>query len=177
MLNLCGKLIFLRALEPADLDFLYTLENETDIWEISGTLVPYSKHILKAYLANSHRDIYEVKQLRLCICEHDGTVLGLIDLFDYDPRHHRAGLGIIVLSAKNHNKGIGSEAISLVMSYAFSTLAMRQLYANVSSENEVSLHIFKKLGFKKIGTKKDWNYANGIYKDEILLQCINRDTN
>lgn len=96
MVNLQGKHIYLRALEPGDLDFLYELENNTDIWEISGTTVPYSKHVLKQYLDNAHRDIFDVKQLRLCICKAD-QVLGLIDLFDFDPHNKRAGVGLIIL--------------------------------------------------------------------------------
>ena len=43
MLNLKGEQVYLRALEPTDLDFLYKLENDTSVWEVSGTLKPYSK--------------------------------------------------------------------------------------------------------------------------------------
>ena len=92
MVNLQGKQIHLRAIEPGDLDFLYQLENNTDIWEISGTITPYSKQVLRHYLENAHRDIYDVKQLRLCICKGD-KVLGLIDLFDFDPQKGRNLIG------------------------------------------------------------------------------------
>lgn len=93
MLNLKGKHIFLRALEATDLDFLYNLENDTDVWEISGTTTPYSKHVLQLYLDSAHRDIYDVKQLRLCICDDSG-VMGLIDLFDFDPKIIEQVLGL-----------------------------------------------------------------------------------
>jgi len=79
MLNLKGKQVYLRALEPEDLQFLYELENDTAIWEISGTSTPYSKHVLQLYLDNAHRDIYDVKQLRLCICNLEDQLVGLID--------------------------------------------------------------------------------------------------
>ncbi|MCP4974643.1 MAG: GNAT family N-acetyltransferase, partial [Maribacter sp.] len=52
MENLKGDHIYLRALEPDDLNFIYELENNTAIWEISGTTTPYSKHVLKQYLDN-----------------------------------------------------------------------------------------------------------------------------
>ena len=172
MLSLKGAHIRLRALEPDDLNFLYELENNEAIWEISGTVTPYSRHILKEYIANAHRDIYEVKQLRLCICDEDGTAIGLIDLFDFDPKNHRAGLGLVVLESKHRNRGVGSEAIRLLTGYAFSTLALRQIYANVVAGNEASLRLFKKLGFVQVGIKKDWIFSNGIYKDEILLQKL-----
>ncbi|MUH36436.1 N-acetyltransferase [Zobellia amurskyensis] len=173
MLNLKGEHIYLRALEPSDLDFLYDLENSTEIWEISGTTAPYSKHVLKLYLENAHRDIYDVKQLRLCICDQENFPVGLIDLFDFDPKNFRAGIGIVILKNENRNKGVGAEAIQLVCNYAFKTLNLRQLYANVMEGNNPSLHLFKKMGFEEVGLKKDWIFSEGKYKNEILFQKIN----
>lgn len=171
MVNLQGEHIRLRALEPTDLDFLYELENNTDLWEISGTTTPYSKHVLKLYLDNAHRDIYDVKQLRLCIVK-ENKVVGLIDLFDFDPQNKRVGVGIVVLDDKERNNGIGTEAVSLLTDYVFQVLGLRQLYANVLEENAASLYLFKKLGFVEVGIKKDWIFSNGIFKNEILLQKI-----
>lgn len=173
MLALKGEHIYLRALEPDDLDFLYQLENNPDIWEISGTTTPYSKYVLKQYLDNAHRDIYEVRQLRLCICNLVDKVLGLIDLFDFDPKNHRAGLGIIILDENQRNKGVGSEAIRLLCDYVFTILHLKQVYANVMEDNVASIHLFKKLGFQEVGVKTEWIYSGGNYKSEILFQKIN----
>ena len=57
MVTLKGKQIYLRALEQKDLNFLFELENNTDVWEVSGTITPYSKDVLQLYLDNAHRDI------------------------------------------------------------------------------------------------------------------------
>lgn len=174
MLKLKGERIFLRALEPEDLDFLYQLENDPEVWEISGTTTPYSKHVLQWYLENAHKDIYEVKQLRLCICNLDEKVIGLIDLFDFDPKNLRMGLGIVVRDEINRNRGIGSEAIELLSDYVFSILGLRQIYVNVLEENKASVHLFTKLGFKEVGVKRDWIYSGGEFKNEILYQKIKK---
>ena len=50
MANLLGKNINLRALEPEDLDFLFSTENNESFWEISSTQVPFSKYILQKYI-------------------------------------------------------------------------------------------------------------------------------
>ncbi|SIS65517.1 diamine N-acetyltransferase [Zobellia uliginosa] len=173
MLSLVGKHVILRALEPGDLDFLYELENNPEIWEISGTVTPYSKHVLKLYLDNAYRDIYDVKQLRLCICNQDDLAIGFIDLFDFDPKNARAGVGIVVLNKGDRDKGVGSEALQLLCDYAFGTLALHQLYANVMEGNDASIHLFKKMGFEEVGLKKDWIFSEGGYKNEILFQKIN----
>lgn len=170
MLNLVGEHSYLRALEPSDLDFLYQLENDTDNWELSGTQTPYSKSVLEFYLENAHRDIYEVKQLRLCICDKSNRVLGLIDLFDFDPKNKRAGLGIIIKNEKDRKKGFGGEAIKLCCDYAFSSLHLHQIYANILEDNVQSIKLFEKLGFIKSGVKKDWLLSGDCFKNEILYQ-------
>ena len=174
MLHLKGRNILLRALEPEDLDFLYQLENNPGIWEISGTTTPYSRHVLNLYLENAHKDIYEVKQLRLCICNLKGAVIGLIDLFDFDPKNLRVGMGIIISHESQRNKGVGTEAVELLTNYVFSVLGLRQVYVNVLEGNAPSAHLFSKLGFKKVGIKQDWIYSNGSFKNELLYQKINR---
>lgn len=174
MLNLKGEHIYLRALEPEDLKFLYELENDTAIWEISGTTTPYSKHVLQFYLDNAHRDIYDVKQLRLCICDLDHNLVGLIDMFDFDPKNKRAGMGIIIKNLDKRNQGIGNEAITVFCKYAFSTLNLYQIFANVAEDNTHSIHVFEKLGFERTAIKKDWIYSNGKFKNEILFQKIKK---
>ena len=172
-MTLKGKNIYLRALEPEDLDFIYALENNESIWEVSNTQTPYSRFLIRQYLENAHQDIYEAKQLRLAICHNEtAETLGLIDIFDFDPKNNRAGVGLLIGSQANRSKGIGSEALELVINYSFQQLQVHQLYANIGSYNEISLQLFTKFGFQKIGIKKDWNKVNNGYKDELLFQLI-----
>ena len=174
MVTLKGKNIYLRALEPEDLEFIYAIENDESIWEVSNTQTPYSRFLIRQYLENAHQDIYEAKQLRLVICKNeDFEAIGLIDLFDFDPRNNRAGVGILIKDSGNRNSGIGTEALDLLIRYSFTKLNLHQLYANIDLENEVSLALFTNFGFQTIGIKKQWNLINGRYKDEALFQLIN----
>ena len=174
MVTLKGKHIFLRALEPEDLEFVYAIENDESIWNVSNTQMPYSRFLIRQYLENAHQDIYEAKQLRLAICQNDSfSAIGLIDLFDYDPRNNRAGVGILIQNEENRGNGIGSEALRLLIKYAFTHLNLHQLYANIDGENEASLKLFTNFGFQLIGIKKQWNLVNGKYNDESLFQLMN----
>ena len=173
METLKGNSIYLRALEKTDLDFLYQVENNEAVWEISETQKPYSRFVLKQYLENSHKDIYEVKQLRLAIVSFDEVMLGFVDLYDYSPKNNRAGVGVIVLQEENRKQGIGTEALQLLIKYAFTHLQLHQLYANIGIDNKASIKLFSNLGFEQIGIKKEWNYTGGQYKDELLFQKIN----
>ncbi len=175
MITLRGENIYLRALEPNDLEFVYSMENDQNIWEVSNTHTPYSRFLIKQYLENAHQDIYEAKQLRLAICQdEDFPPIGLIDLFDFDPSNHRAGIGIVIQKIENRDQNIGSEALELLIKYAFYNLDLHQLFANIGMENKASLALFTKFGFQKIGIKKDWILVNGVYKDEAIFQLINK---
>jgi len=174
MNTLKGNTIYLRALEPNDLEFVYAMENDQSIWEVSNTQTPYSRFLVKQYLENAHQDIYEAKQLRLAICKNqDFPAVGLIDLFEFDPKNNRAGIGIVIQAEENRNQQIGSEALELLIRYSFYDLNLHQLYANISVENTASIALFTKFGFEKIGTKKDWILVHGTYKDEAIFQLIN----
>lgn len=171
MATLLGKNINLRALEPEDLDFLFSAENNETFWEISSTQTPFSKYILQKYIENAHQDIYEAKQYRFVICNTQNIPVGMIDLFDFNPLHKRVGVGILILP-EYQGKGYGSEALDMVIDYAFTYLNVHQIFANIMAENSRSIALFEKLNFKKIGIKKDWIYADASYKDEILYQLI-----
>ena len=64
MVVLQGSRVVLRPLELNDLSFLYAVENDISLWELSQTKTPFSKEILQKYLETSQLDIKETKQLR-----------------------------------------------------------------------------------------------------------------
>ena len=173
MITLQSENIYLRALEPEDLSFVYEIENDENIWQFSNTQTPYSQYLIKKYLKNSNQDIYEAKQLRLAICRNrDFRAIGLIDLFDFDPKNNRAGIGIIIKNQSDRNEGIGSQALEMLINYCFKQLNMNQLFANINAENSSSIALFTKFGFEKVGTKKNWNLINGVYQDEDFFQLL-----
>jgi diamine N-acetyltransferase len=172
-----GSRIILRAIEPSDIDLLYNWENDHDVWRVSNTITPYSKYILQKYIENSHLDIYQTKQLRLMIDLADKAkkhkTVGAIDIFDFDPYHLRAGVGILIGGRQDRNQGIASDALHELILYAFQVLGLHQLFCNITIDNIASLHLFEKVGFSVTGKKKDWIKYKKDYVDELILQLIN----
>lgn len=166
-----GKHIRLRPLEPQDLTFLEEVENNPEFWEISHTVAPFARYTLERYLEQSTKDIYEVRQQRFVIALQDKP-LGFVDLFDFDPFHKRAGVGIVIADPAYRGKGYAKEALDLLMDYAFVQLDLHQLYANILEENQKSIALFENLGFNAMGLKKDWVFYQGSFKNEILFQKL-----
>jgi diamine N-acetyltransferase len=166
--------IRLRALEPEDLELLYEWENNDSYWVISNTVAPFSKYTLKRYLENSHKTIFETSQLRLMIeLVHEKKTIGTIDLFDFDPFHMRAGLGILIADDAERRKGYASIALKCLIEYCFGTLQLHQLYCNILANNCESMDLFKKEGFVQSGIKKEWVKTTEGYLDEYMFQLIN----
>lgn len=163
--------IRLRSPELKDLDFLYEIENDTSLWHLSNTISPFSRFDLEQYILLAEKDIFTTKQLRFIIEANKTSVVGIIDLFDFDPLNKRAGVGIII-KEKDKNKGYASTALEILFEYSTNKLGLHQLYCNIESSNIASLRLFEKKDFMIVGTKKDWNFMEGLWNDELFLQKI-----
>lgn len=169
---LSGADVRLRALEPEDLDFIYRMENDPAHWAMTDFTVPYSRYALRRYLADSRNDLFADRQLRLVIVQQStGSSVGLIDLFNYEPMHARAEVGLLV-HEDYRGLGYATQALRLLCDYAFRFLSLHQLAAYVSSDNLPSLHVFHACGFSECGLLRQWWRVGGAYRDVLLLQCL-----
>ena len=162
-------------MEPGDVDLMYEWENDCDIWPVSGTTEPFSRHQLERFVER-HQDIVGVLcdgQLRLIIeTLLSSKPVGAIDLFEYDPIHRRAGIGILIYEQSDRGRGYASDAVETLCRYAHDTLRAHQLWCNVGADNEASLRLFRSAGFTEIGVKRDWLWRPDGYHDEVMLQKI-----
>ena len=165
-----GKLVSLRAIEPEDLETLYTIENDTSLWLVGSANVPYSRYSLKRFIAQNTNDIFTDHQLRLMIEENSTRqTVGMVDITDISFLHHRAEVGIVI-AREHQEKGFGTEALSLVEDYARRIPQLNQLFAYVSTDNHPSAHLFQQAGYEHTGTLKGWIHGNGAYTDVMVFQ-------
>ena len=163
--------IHLRALEPDDLDMLYRIENNDALWRVGTTNVPYSRYVLHEYIANTRSDIYSDRQLRMMIEDSRHQVVGIIDLVNFDPRHLRAEVGIVVEEEKRR-QGYATAAVREICRYAEQILHLHQLYVIVDMENTPALELFRKEGFNAVNTLQDWLSTGKEYHDAVLMQTF-----
>ena len=171
----------LRKIEPSDLPFLYQWENDVTMWADSDTHNPLSRHDLHQYIENTTGDIYRDGQLRLIIedsqlstlnsqlstlnSQLSPSILGCIDLFDFDARNRKAAIGMYI-APDARGKGVGKQAVQLLEDYAFGFLHLRMLYAIISVHNTPCSHIYEQMGYTPSSVLKDWTLEG----DAILWQ-------
>ncbi len=166
-----GKSITLRPIEIRDLEVVYQWENDAANWVHTNHLNPFSRFFLEQYILHSDNNIYTDKQLRLMIDKKGGQPIGIIDLFDFDPHHKRAAVGIMI-DPDHQNKGYASDALQVVIGYARDILGLKQLYCGIGEGNEHSMKLFTREGFRVTGTRESWRLDGSSYKDEYFLQLI-----
>lgn len=171
--------IKLAALEPEDLELLYTIENSPALWSVGTSNVPYSRYALRDYIATQQHDIYADRQLRLVIrvVEDEGAeklssrAVGLIDLFNFDPMHQRAEMGIAILR-EEQGRGYAAEAVRQLADYSRCVLSLRQLYCVVPCSNNRSLNMLRKTGFCNENILKEWLKTADGMEDAIHMQLF-----
>ncbi len=167
-----GKNIRIRTIEPNDIDILLAWENNTQNWRVSNTFVPFSRKLMEEYIFSA-QDIFSTKQVRFIIEDlNTKEALGCIDLFDYDPFHLRAGVGILI-DEKSRERGIAKESLEVLKKYCFSHLKLHQIYCTIAASNKASIHLFEKSNFVQAGVKKDWLNFGEKWEDELFYQCFN----
>ena len=167
-----GQNIYLRGIELDDLSFLTVIENNPENWQFSGTLIPFSNSSLTDYILAT-RDLPSDRQVRFIICKKESeSPIGAVDLFNYDPVHRNAGVGIILKEDEREN-GFASQALTIIIEYAFEFLNLHQIWANILQNNAHSIKLFKSNGFELNGVKKEWILYDGEWLDEGFYQLFN----
>ena len=165
-----GKLR-LRKIVSDDVGVLLQWENNPENHKYSETPNYYSREMMQDFVDSVH-DIFVNNQLRLMI-EWDGCVVGCIDLFDFDPYHLRAGVGVLI-DTEFRNKGIAKESLLLLEVYAFKNLNINNLHCIISVENLVSIALFKSCGYSLSGELKSWLKTKNNFSDVFYFQKLHR---
>ena len=166
-----AETIRLRAMEPEDLDMLYTIENDRELWDIGATNVPYSRYVLHDYIANSSGDIYTDREVRLIIETGVGETVGMADITNFDAKNRHAEVGIVI-AREQRQKGYALKALEQVVDYAARVVHLRQLYAIINADNDASLQLFRKAGFSDAATLNDWLYDGTSYHAAVVMQIF-----
>lgn len=157
-------------MEPEDLDLLYQIENDKNLWGVGATNVPYSRYVLHDYVANSSGDIYTDKQVRLMVDCQQQTI-GIVDLINFSPKHCRAEVGMVLMPSYR-GKGLGEMILRELAQYAKTVLHLHQLYAVIGVDNAPAIHLFEKIGYSAGRVLTDWLFDGTHYQDAVLLQRV-----
>lgn len=159
-------------MEPEDIDLIYGWENDPEIWIYGAAHQPFSRYELQRFIEESSNcDIYSSHQLRLMADDNAIGCVGCVDLYDFDPFHHRAGVGLLT-DRKIRHQGYATAMLNEVEAFSKEHLQLHQLWCDIAENNIVSIRLFEKCGFTLCGTKKDWIWNGNGWFSALTMQKI-----
>lgn len=169
---LAGKLIFLRQPLKADL-VEYTALRKQSASFYRGLVNPFKgKKHFAAYLRPAPNGEY----FRFFICRSDdGRIAGSISLFLIERgSFHSACVGYMI-GAPHVRRGYATEALQLILRFAFDTLKLHRVEANIQSVNKPSIALVKRAGFKLEGYSPRFLKICGQWRDHERWAILAED--
>jgi RimJ/RimL family protein N-acetyltransferase len=101
----------------------------------------------------------------------------MVGLFKANYIYRNAEIGIFIGETEYWGNGFGTEAINMILDYAFNTLNFRKIIAEVNETNIQSLEMFKKVGFVEEGHLKEMEFIDGEWTDLKWFGIFKKDRN
>ena len=170
--KLKGERIYLSPISPQDYEQYTKWMNDhriTDNLGISRILYDVDKE--KEFLTSAQKNDYHFAIINYS----DDKLLGNVSLFNLNSVNQTADFGTFIGEETNRNKGYGTEAGRLVLNYGFNTLNLRNIMLKVFSFNKAAIACYEKLGFKKIGIRRQSYFIHGRFHDEVYMDILREE--
>ncbi|BBF44396.1 acetyltransferase, putative [Lachnospiraceae bacterium KM106-2] len=160
--------IYLRPFNEADIPFFIKWYNDKETRAKIGETMPTSEFDAENIVRRKMKDSVWFA----IISKEDNKIIGETGLLRMFPAWRTTDLSIIIPDKKDQGKGYGTEAINLMMDYAFGYLAYNRIAIGVVGFNTNALAFYKKVGFKKEGIQEQGYYYNYHYHDFIMMRIL-----
>jgi len=170
---LIGERVYLRSLEARDLALLRHWANDPEIRGLTGEVTAMSEDGAERFLERVHTE-HDRHWFVVALRENDQMIgeAGLLRMF---PAWRTTDLSLIIGEKEAWNKGYGSEAILLLLDYAFGHLNLHRVALGVVGFNERALHFYEKVGFRREGVQRDGYYFDHRYYDFVMMSILEEE--
>jgi RimJ/RimL family protein N-acetyltransferase len=169
--------VVLTALDPGHADIVraWITDPEVNAWLATGHLPITHASELAFYAAadeesasgkGHHFEIHSADDMRL---------LGMCGVIEIDPIDRHGELGIFIGDPAGQGKGHGRDTINALLRFAFHTLGLNTIRLRAIEGNERALALYRKLGFRDVGTLREGRYVRGRFHDVALLDMTRGD--
>jgi RimJ/RimL family protein N-acetyltransferase len=170
-----GKLVRIRAYERSDLDSLMAWVNDEEVTRnlAAPMLFPLSRVAEEDFLESNARgngpdQVWAIETLA-------GEYLGGISLTTIDSINRSAQVGIVIGSKPNWGKGFGTDAMRVVLAFAFEKMNLHRVWLNVYDFNVRGIKSYEKCGFRREGVQREYRFLDGRYHDSLLMGILEHE--
>ena len=163
-----GKQVRLRAVERDDLLLAVQFLNDPDVLLWFGKLAPLGMEDEIAWYEHMRQDDRVIN----FAMEVAGRYVGGCGLINIDHVHRRAEMGVFVGDKSLWGRGVGSEAITLVMDYGFDYLNLHRIHLRTFAGNTRAIRVYEGLGFQHEGRFRDVEWRHGRWQDMLYMSVL-----
>ena len=164
-----GEKVYLSPINPDDYEIYTKWLNDPDVTKY---LTCHNK-LVSLLGEKEFLEKFSCEEFNFGIInKNDDTLLGNIGLNDINYKDGTASLGIFIGECNTFNKGYGTDAIKLIINFAFNELRLHNIRLDVLEFNERAIHVYEKCGFKEYGRRHEAMYRDGKYIDLIEMEII-----
>lgn len=170
-----GKKVILRSIKMSDAPRFVKWFNDPEVNKFlfyrELSLKEERKYIKDRLEGKAKNDLH------FCADTKEGKHIGVTSLNNIHKRNKNAVFGIVLGDKNFWSKGYGEEASKLIIDHGFKKLKLHRIELDVYSYNPRAIKLYKKLGFKKEGIKREHNFYNGKFYDTIKMSILDREWN
>ena len=167
-----GKLVRLRALEPADVERAYTWVNDREVTAYLMLRYPMSRAQEEKYLSEASSEGSSFPDVRLAIETKDGVHIGMCGLHRARPEDRGAELGIMIGDKSFWSNGYGTDTMQTLVRFAFEQMNLHKVALGVFEFNERAQACYRKCGFVEEGRFREEYFQDGRYWDVIRMSIL-----
>ncbi len=167
---LIGEAIYLRPFEPEDLAIIRTHMNDPEVRALTGEAMPTSQAAADGWMQRVNQD--QSRVWFAIVRKEDDRVIGECGLLRIFHPWRTSDLSIIIGDTAARGSGHGTEAIHLLLDYAFGALALHRISIGVVGFNAKALRFYAKIGFRKEGIQRDGYFYNHQFHDFIMMSIL-----
>ncbi|MDD3335367.1 MAG: GNAT family protein [Eubacteriales bacterium] len=173
MPRVLGEHIMLREYQAEDIGSIRSWVNDAETTRFLSTrfwpaqTMVDSEEFLQHMLQSSH-NAYNFVIASI----EDGRYLGQLDMFRLDWRLRCGELGMVIASADDRGRGVGTEALQLMQRFGFLTAGMERIELEVEMGNAAALRCYQKAGFMLEGVKRHAYYRDGQFTDIGIMSVL-----
>ena len=168
-----GQQVELTPLQAADAALMYEWINEREQVLLNSAYRPVHDANHEAWFANiTRRPDAAIFGIRLL---SDGRLIGTCQLHDIHPVHRSAELQIRIGDVAARGAGRGTEAVQLLLAFAFEDLNLERVFLHVFADNAAALRAYEKAGFVREGVLRQAAYVDGRRLDVVIMSFLRRD--
>ncbi len=166
-----GDKVVLRAVTVEDLPRLCAFHNDLELHALADD-EPWRPRSL-AQMQAMYDDLQKkTDELAWFSIDADGELIGDCSLYSFEFTGRTCTLGILIGDHDYLGKGYGTDAVRLLLDYAFRYRNLRRVWLTTLAHNERAIRSYEKAGFVREGLLRQHGWSDGAYRDIVQMGIL-----